>query len=1302
MSENNITYDSLLKDVDFLESAYRSLRALGVDDVNIEPKDILDSFLTNKRYFDINLGSAISRYNSIQDFSEANKSHYANALSTVEKLPNIFEVGGAPKAKAFTDYAIAGAFDPTNLVAILAGLFSFGTLSGPVLAGKELVKQGVSKVLLSRIKNAVSKNALKAYAVQGTTSGAGGLTHGVYQQNAEKDIGLRNELDWTQIGLQGLAEGVASPIIGSTLGVTAGTTKDLTKMALTSEIIDKALKQTTKGLTKDKQGLTRQDIKYGANRVLANIAPLSSLDETSYRLVEKTIGEEKPIREAIENLSVRMEDIYNKNIKGKPNEVELRNLINTAMEKGKISKGGREIAALPELKKVNKEMYKAVREFQDYGLQAYEMISGSVKRPWALQQLLNKYKLPAKGNYVREIYGRYFTNFREPIEDFLTRPENRTILDDLGDAVEADKKGLGVDAKLYTKTGKKTHAWEQDEFDSKIKDYLEKLYKIPNKTHYSRYGALKKKKELPEVIKQIYGVNFNPGLRALETVKGIIDSSTNIRLLSKLASSLINRGEAVKARSIGDAVKETGVEMVPLVTTRKTGVSVNERSPFALPEGQASKKLLNIYVPKTQVPILKMMGDTVDRKFQKPFRTGNISHEWIDDLAAIFSATQGYMKKKLTVYSPRAHIRNASGAGLYVTASGNVRGLLEYGKFLKEHPPGTEGYKKVIDKLSGLGLTGSQVDINQILTRIGSLNKIGSEKKRIELATAFLTGGLSAAERHTRAGKWVAKKAENIYTKTDDIGKIATFFNERNRAQSVFDAADDVIKDSMRNKFGFDMGLTIPKAKAALKKFDEDILDEMAIRKTMDIVPVYSRIPKILEKMRMIPILGSFTAFPAENLRNKFKIVKLAGNEIRDGMETGNKTLVRSGMNRLVSQYAIAHAPYVAAYTYNEMAGTDKVAEFARSSLPEWQRNHALLFRKDKDDPSKYYMTDLSYTNPDQFVMDIAMPFIHRVTQGEDVTKVAGELFKESFISMGQPFLQKSLVTQAAADTWNYINSDTDEQRAALLAQLWKYVESGVVKDMREMAFDHGVPQYVDKLLKPLGVGPVGSDVERQLNKLYFGEDRKKFEDSESLVSWLSSYGYGGTIKGETTEQKILTGLATPWIFGSKEQEFSPKKVFAFEVRNILGQANKDYTDTIKSIKNKLEDKNVNIDMREIAEEYEDVLQQKFEGYRQILETIKDLRGVVSDKELMKMLKDKQIRGRLSQHAIMTMKNTNLFTLGQSGLSKDSLFRERQVSPYVSNGYLVQLFRAIERGFEAHNLNISYKPINWEAKDTGD
>ena len=53
----------------------------------------------------------------------------------------------------------------------------------------------------------------------------------------------------------------------------------------------------------------------------------------------------------------------------------------------------------------------------------------------------------------------------------------------------------------------------------------------------------------------------------------------------------------------------------------------------------------------------------------------------------------------------------------------------------------------------------------------------------------------------------------------------------------------------------------------------------MATQKALNVVPVYSRVPKILEAMRGIPVVGSFTAFPAENLRNKYKILKLGAEE---------------------------------------------------------------------------------------------------------------------------------------------------------------------------------------------------------------------------------------------------------------------------------------------------------------------------------------------------------------------------------------------------------------------------------------
>ena len=80
-------------------------------------------------------------------------------------------------------------------------------------------------------------------------------------------------------------------------------------------------------------------------------------------------------------------------------------------------------------------------------------------------------------------------------------------------------------------------------------------------------------------------------------------------------------------------------------------------------------------------------------------------------------------------------------------------------------------------------------------------------------------------------------------------------------------------------------------ATGIFKKFDDEMLFEEAAGKTLNIIPVYDRVPKILEKMRDIPVLGAFTAFPAENLRNNYRILKLGAEELKEGFETGNKAL---------------------------------------------------------------------------------------------------------------------------------------------------------------------------------------------------------------------------------------------------------------------------------------------------------------------------------------------------------------------------------------------------------------------------
>ena len=76
-----------------------------------------------------------------------------------------------------------------------------------------------------------------------------------------------------------------------------------------------------------------------------------------------------------------------------------------------------------------------------------------------------------------------------------------------------------------------------------VRKFIKELYQ-PVDFKKSRLGVLKAREDIPEIIQQIYGVNFNPGVRALETVKGVVDSSKNIRLASSLGDSLLERGEA--------------------------------------------------------------------------------------------------------------------------------------------------------------------------------------------------------------------------------------------------------------------------------------------------------------------------------------------------------------------------------------------------------------------------------------------------------------------------------------------------------------------------------------------------------------------------------------------------------------------------------------------------------------------------------------------------------------------------------------------------------------------------------------
>ena len=63
--------------------------------------------------------------------------------------------GAAPTSDLIKDYLVAGVTDPTNLISILAGAFTFGAGGAAIQAGKETAKQGVKKLVKTKVKNII-------------------------------------------------------------------------------------------------------------------------------------------------------------------------------------------------------------------------------------------------------------------------------------------------------------------------------------------------------------------------------------------------------------------------------------------------------------------------------------------------------------------------------------------------------------------------------------------------------------------------------------------------------------------------------------------------------------------------------------------------------------------------------------------------------------------------------------------------------------------------------------------------------------------------------------------------------------------------------------------------------------------------------------------------------------------------------------------------------------------------------------------------------------------------------------------
>ena len=1058
MEANQRTIESIYNDQDLVDAMWHSDKALGNEVAYGDNKAIVDNFLENNRWRDINLGSIINASSKVEDMNDDQKVLFAHALKEIEKLPWAGSEGGADPWDAALDYTGAALADPSNLASIIAGGFTFGTAGVATFAAKEAAKQAAKAGIRARLKAVLGKPALKAYgtslAVDGSIAGAGGAYHSLEKQGMEKDLNLIDKVDPLRAVGQGALEAIASPLVG--IAGTAGA-KGLGKVA--GKVADKVVpQQVTDAAIQGKDFMARY------------LLPTAGVSEMQRRLIERPTGEMLLLKEDADILYKN----FTKAIEANPrlNSEQGKALVNKALEGDKkaMSALRKEDATAADLLDASRIK---IKEAQDFANEA--ALSKEIKG------LFN-----TKKDYVRNIYDVYTTQKRSvPFKKFIAN--NPDVLQKLKLQVRKNPKSplwSNLSRDYIDLSTKKIMPKEAGNEDAIIKKIAETLYTPTIKLRKESAPLLKKriraldKENISPLVRKIMGQNNDPALRVLESVNGLIESAARTNAIRNIAYDSVrnNYGHISKARSFdaarAEAVKKLGPDIMRLVGVAKDADHkklAKDKTVTNLEDDVIEEGLKYTFVTRKEGEKLKILLDETSRYTEEGFLGG---------LARTLSGLQGFMKGGKTLYHPIGAGRNVLGAAGYTIAGGNARGIINalsnaYRKLSKQERTLLE------EEFITSGLKGSNIDLNQAMKRIGDISNRENNQSfwtdgdihsltgmKMKAANFARSGGLSVfGDRGAR----LAGGMREFYAAGDDVFKYGTFVNEKRKAKKVFDKYSKQRQNEILGKFQKDFFFDpkVKNKKQARQLLENAYLKEEAARTTANITPVYDRVPKLLEMMRAFPIIGSFTAYPAERIRNRYNIMKLASEEVSRGAAEGNWQLARQGMHRLASFGTMVGGLHAGTHLWNKFNDFVGEEETLRKNASEHDRDGALLVTgKDKEGTITYH--NLTYIHPDSDMLDAVMPIMLKSFRGEDVSENLGEAVKESFLGLVKPYVQPSLALQFADEMWDYVQTGEDYS----IKNALKTIEPGYANIIRDLTYHAGgMSLDVEEMLYPSRFG---------------------------------------------------------------------------------------------------------------------------------------------------------------------------------------------------------------------------------------
>ena len=361
----------------------------------------------------------------------------------------------------------------------------------------------------------------------------------------------------------------------------------------------------------------------------------------------------------------------------------------------------------------------------------------------------------------------------------------------------------------------------------------------------------------------------------------------------------------------------------------------------------------------------------------------------LNEAAALAVQAKGLSQKMAIIPNPLSQVRNILGNIQMIGAQGLLGRDLDFFDTFAMHAANMsnlddEGMKSMTQLMGEMGLRDSSL----IAKTLKDLQEVG---KDLTVAGKVSRGAEKLTNLVGNVGGVVPlmQAFEKVYAESDSFFKVMGVLGERSRYGTAIGKAVDInnVPEAVKQSF-LDAGLVSRLSAGPDSKMT--FLDMMSAQAVKETMPMYNRIGNLVRNLDRIPILGNFTSFAAENIRNsantlsrgmkelgyKVDLDSVAGQDLLKKIgDTGVRDLERSirgiGSQRLTSYLAVSTAlPYAATRASMIATGTTQEEMDAAESLnADYTKGHQLIVLNN-DHRGKMQFADQSYVAPFSFVTD--------------------------------------------------------------------------------------------------------------------------------------------------------------------------------------------------------------------------------------------------------------------------------------------------------------------------------------------